>query len=446
MSSCFARSAVVAGGFCRGLLLALALAAAAGAQGAAVDQPLRISANGRYLIDRHDAPFLLQGDAAWSLIANLSNEDAERYLKDRHDKGFNAVLVNLLEYKFAKNAPRNLYGEAPFTDMKDWSHQNEAYFQHADWVIRKAAEYGIVVLLAPVYLGYPGAGEGFYDEVLANGPQHMLQYGEFLGRRYQDFDNIIWVMGGDRNPGEAREDVDLVAYGIRELDRRHLFTAHCFPESNPIEQYPGSWLDIDTTYTYLLPHQKLTEDYNRSPTKPNFLIESSYEGEHNSSAVQIRRQAYWTILSGAFGQVFGNRPIWLFDPGWQAALDSTGSSDMMRWGRLFRSQRWFDLVPDQKHQVVTGGLGEFNGLDYLTAARTADGTLVMAYMPSARTITVDMTQIAGHTVRASWVDPSTGTARKAGRFTTAGSHEFTPPGSGDWVLILHSDAGGAGRS
>ena len=146
------------------------------------------------------------------------------------------------------------------------------------------------------------------------------------------------------------------------------------------------------------------------------------------------------------GQVFGNRPIWLFDPGWQAALDSTGSSDMMRWGRLFRSQRWFDLVPDQKHQVVTGGLGEFNGLDYLTAARTADGTLVMAYMPSARTITVDMTQIAGHTVRASWVDPSTGTARKAGRFTTAGSHEFTPPGSGDWVSILHSDAGGAGRS
>jgi hypothetical protein len=444
MSSCFARSAVAVA-FRRGLLLALALMAA-GAQGAALDQPLRISANGRYLIDRHDVPFLLQGDAAWSLIANLSNEDAERYLKDRHDKGFNAVLVNLLEYKFAKNPPRNLYGEAPFADMKDWSHQNEAYFQHADWVIRKAAEYGIVVLLAPVYLGYPGAGEGFYDEVLANGPEHMLEYGEFLGRRYKDFDNVLWVMGGDRNPGEAREDVDMVAYGIRELDHRHLFTAHCFPESNPIEQYPGSWLDIDTTYTYLLPHRKLIDDYNRRPTKPNFLIESSYEGEHNSSAVQIRRQAYWAILSGAFGQVFGNRPIWLFDPGWQAALESTGSSDMMRWGRLFRSRRWFDLVPDQKHVVVTGGLGEFNGLDYLSAARTVDGTLVMAYMPSARTVTIDMTQIAGRTARVSWMDPSTGKSRNAGRFTTVGSREFTPPRSGDWVLILHSDAGGAGRS
>ena len=222
--------------------------------------------------------------------------------------------------------------------------------------IRKAAKYGIVVLLAPVYLGYPGAGEGFYDEVLANGPQRMLQYGEFLGRRYQAFDNIIWVMGGDRNPGQAREDVDLVAYGIRELDRRHLFTAHCRAEFPPAEEYPGSWLNIGNTYSGSIVHNFLIEDYNRSPTKPNFLIESSYEGEQLLGGADSPPSVL-DGLSGAFGQVFGNRPIWLFDPGWQAALDSTGSSDMMRWGRLFRSQRWFDLVPDQKHQVVTGGSG-----------------------------------------------------------------------------------------
>jgi hypothetical protein len=408
------------------------------AQADELDQPLRRSANDRYLVDRNDAPFLAQGDAAWSLIANLTKEDAERYLKDRHAKGFNVILVNLVEYKFAKNAPRNVYGAAPFPDMKDWSIRNEEYFNHADWVIHKAADYGITVLLAPVYLGYPGAGEGFYEEVLANGPERMLQYGEFLGQRYKEFDNIIWVMGGDRNPGEAREDIDMVVYGIRRFDRRHLFTAHCFPEAIPSEQYPGSWLDIASTYAYRLPHQYLIEDYNRVPTKPFFLLETSYEGEHNASAVQIRRQAYWAVLSGAFGHVFGNRPIWLFDAGWPEALDGQGSSDMMRWGQLFRSQRWFDLVPDQKHQVVTKGLGEFNGLDYLTAARTKDGSSVIAYMPSARTITVEMTQLVGHAVHASWMNPRTGKLQSAGRFSPTGSREFVPPGEGDWVLILDS--------
>jgi hypothetical protein len=401
-----------------------------------VGQPLRVSADGRHLIDRQGAPFLLQGEAAWSLIANLSKEEAERYLKDRHDKGFNAILVNLLEYKFAKSAPRNVYGAAPFADMKDWSVRNEEYFRHADWVIRKAGEYGIVVLLAPVYLGYPGAGEGFYEEVLANGPERLLEYGNFLGRRYKDFDNIIWVMGGDRNPGDAREDIDMIAYGIRQFDRHHLFTAHCYPESIAVDQYPGSWLDIANTYTYLLPHQSLIAAYNRVPTQPFFLIESSYEGEHNSSAVQIRRQAYWAVLSGGFGHVFGNKPIWLFDPGWPAAMDSTGSLDLMQWGRFFRSRRWFDLVPDQKHEVVTDGLGEFNGLDYLSAARTADGSLGLAYMPSARTVTVDMSRLVGQAVAVSWVNPHTGKSQSAGRFAPSGLRQFAPPGKGDWLLIL----------
>jgi len=429
------------------VMLALAtctgLSAGACAGAARSDGPLRISASGRYLIDRNGKPFLLQGDAAWSLIANLTDGAAEDYLRDRHTKGFNAVLVNLLEYKFARRAPRNVYGVPPFADMEDWSVPNEAYFAHADKVIRIAARYRITVLLAPVYLGYPGAGEGFYHEVLANGPERMLAYGRFLGARYRSFDNIIWVMGGDRNPGPAREDIDMVAYGIRELDRRHLFTAHCFPDCHPVEQYPGSWLDIESTYTYGLVHDSLIDDYDRMPIKPFFLIESSYEGEHDSSPVQIRRQAYWAVLSGGFGHVFGNRPIWLFAPGWQQALSSTGSIDMMYWGRFFRSTRWFDLVPDQKHEVVTSGLGEFNGLDYLMAARTPDGGCVIAYMPTARTITVDMSKLAGPTARVTWMNPSTGTSQSAGQLPARGIRSLTPPGDGDWVLRL--DSGGCGH-
>ncbi len=420
-------------------LLALSVVAAASgawAQDAAVGGPFRISENHRYLIDSHDTPFLLQGDAAWSLIANMTSENAEIYMRNRRAKGFNAILVNLIEHKFARNAPKDLYGEAPFPDMHDFSVQNEKYFAHADWVIRKAAENGLVVLLAPVYLGYVGKDEGFYDEVMANGAEKCLAYGRFLGRRYGSFDNVIWVMGGDRDPGAARENVDMVAYGIRESDRRHLMTAHCNSESAPAEQYPGTWLQVSTSYAYEIVHLRLSWDYERKPAMPLFLIESIYEGEHNSTELQVRRQAYWAVLCGEFGHVMGNCPIWLFDPGWQAAMDKPGSVAMMHWGRLFRSRPWYNLTPDVDHKVVTAGLGEFWGLDYLTAAAASDGSTVMAYLPSERTVSVDLSRMPKGHANAWWFDPRLGTASFAGSYPTDGLRQLAPPSPGDWVLVL----------
>ena len=110
----------------------------------------------------------------------------------------------------------------------------------------------------------------------------------------------------------------------------------------------------------------------------------------------------------------GNRPIWLFDPGWEAALDSTGARDMARLEALFLSRPWYQLVPDQKHEVVVDGLGEFRGLDYLAAARTEDGETVIAYMPNARPIAVDMTKLKGKTVRGWWFNPRTGKSNQRG--------------------------------
>src|SRR5262249_29223101 len=111
---------------------------------------------------------------------------------------------------------------------------------------------------------------------------------------------------------------------------------------------------------------------------------------------------------------------------------------------LFRPRRWFDLVPDQAHTVVTGEITTFGSIDYVTAARTPDGKLVMAYTPSARTLTVDMSRLSGP-VKARWYDPA------AGRFvdiagsllSNTGVQAFTTPGNNgdgpgntDWVLVL----------
>jgi hypothetical protein len=420
--------------------------------------PLEVHTNKRYLVDQNNTPFLMQGEAAWSLIPQLNAAEVEQYLNNRRQKGFNAILVNLIEHRFFKHPPLNAAGDGPFTTPGDFSTPNEKYFGYADWVIRKAAQNGIYVLLDPIYLGYVGTDDGWVEEALANGPEECLNYGRYLGKRYEDFDNIIWIMGGDRHPRPALEDVDMIALGIKEYDQRHLLSAHCEPDHSAVDDYSGGrWLDFNTIYTYEIVHARLLQDYNRTPVAPFILIESSYEGEHNSSEVQIRRQAYWSVLCGGFGHVFGNNPIWHFDaPGflahfanavqplrkmsWQQAMDLPGSVSMEFWGKLFHSRNWYDLVPDQKHEVVTSGLGEFRGLDYLAAARTSDGSTVIAYLPTSRTISVDMSKVAGREVKAWWFDPKNGKALDAGKYPASGSREFTPPGEGDWVLVLDDAA------
>jgi Putative collagen-binding domain of a collagenase len=79
--------------------------------------------------------------------------------------------------------------------------------------------------------------------------------------------------------------------------------------------------------------------------------------------------------------------------------------------------------------------------DYCTAARTEDGSYVVACMPTARTITVNMKSLKG-AATAEWFDPTDGTYRIIpGRFANKGSRQFTPPdknheGASDWVFML----------
>jgi hypothetical protein len=403
--------------------------------------PVKVAPDHRHLVTHGGIPYLVQGDAAWSIISGLTNEEAEFYLEDRRQKGFNSIIVNLIEHKF--RGPDNRYGVGPFNTPGDFSTPNEKYFEHADWVIRKAAEKGIQVFLAPIYLGYKGTDEGWIKETLANGPEKSLNWGRYVGKRYAGFDNLVWMIGGDRNPEEAREDVDAVVQGIKEFDQRHIVTAHCAPENSALDQYKqDGWLDLNDTYTYQIVHSVLQNDYDRTPTMPYVLIETTYEGEHNASAVQIRRQAYWTLLSGAAGQFMGNRPIWLFDPGWQAALNSTGARDMVRLNDLFTSRPWFNLIPDVKHEVVFSGLGEFNGLDYVTAAWTKDGGTAIAYLPTARAVMVEMSKISGKRATVWWYNPRTGSSALIGQFPTTGKRRFAPPGEGDWVLVVDDSSRG----
>src|SRR5581483_5911810 len=182
----------------------------------------------------------------------------------------------------------------------------------------------------------------------------------------------------------------------------------------------------------------LQRDWQRDPVWPFYLIESTYEGEHNASDLQIRRQAYWSVLCGGNGHCMGNAPIWWFGPGWEAALEMPASVAMARWGAFFRRLPWADLVPDFDRAIVTAGLGEARGLDRVTASATPDRRLAVAYLPAPRAATVQLGALAGPTVRVDWFEPATGRRVSGGTLVASGAATLMPPFREDAALTLET--------
>jgi hypothetical protein len=103
-------------------------------------------------------------------------------------------------------------------------------------------------------------------------------------------------------------------------------------------------------------------------------------------------------------------------------------------GKLFGSRAFYLLRPDQTNTVMTSGVQ--TGDTKATTSRANDGRLVVAYMPSGRTVTISMSQVSGGSAKAWWFNPRTAEATLIGTYPTTGSTNFTPPDTNDWVLVV----------
>jgi hypothetical protein len=181
------------------------------------------------------------------------------------------------------------------------------------------------------------------------------------------------------------------------------------------------------------------------------LTDAQYENErgndNGSTIEELRAQAYWVCLSGAFGHTFGNCPVWHFGSSsswcgltnWKQALDGASSACMAYVPKLFNSRSWHLLAPDFNHTVLTAGYGTSGDADYVTAARCSDGSSIIAYLPTSRQVTIDMTKVGGAQAKCWWYRPSDGTASLIGTYDNAATRAFTPS-AGDWVLVIDNAA------
>lgn len=400
--------------------------------------PLRVSPNGRYLVSASQTPYLLFADTGWMLFANLSDTDVKVYLDDRKSKGFNSVLAYIAPFK--TDAP-NKAGHSAFHD-RNLAAPNDAYFEHVDWVLAQAAARDMQLILCPAEMD--SAGELYTAD-------KARKLGRYLGQRYQNVPNIIWFTGGDIAPEEpARQEIAReLAIGIREQDKRHLITMHPrYRLSSSKWFHRDEWLGFNMYQTFSRGSTKAyvlaRSDYALHPVKPTWLAEPNYEGgKGENTAYDMRTSAGWSFFSGTLGIAYGADKVWMFDdPGqaWKNNLNMAGAWHLSHMVEAIRSRPWYKLVPDFEHKLVTDGYGEFGKSNYAAAALAGDGSFAMAYLPDARSMTIDMGQFnSGKTVK--WFDPTSNAYTVGVTHPNRGSLTLPPrppnsAGQSDWILVI----------
>ena len=428
-------------------------------------QRLVVSENHRYLVTEDGQPFFWMADTAWELFHRCDREEADMYLEKRAEQGFNVVQAVALAEIDGLNTP-NPYGHTPLLN-NDPATPNEAYFEHVDYIITKADELGIYIALLPTW------GDKLFKNNWGVGPeifngQNAREFGKWIGNRYKDRDNIVWIIGGDRNPREGTDDVEVwnqLAEGIAESAGGYdntLMSFHPQPQ-----KWGGSstwfhlqpWLDFNMHQTGHCAdkgtYQHIRHDYALTPVKPVLDGEPLYEDHPNcfrpdelghSVPEDIRRIMYWNVFAGAFGQTYGCHDVWqMFKQGrdpinrplrpWPVALDLPMANQVKHLKNLMLSRPFLSRIPDPA--IVPGAQEENN--DYVIATRDQNGTYAMIYFPTGKATDLDLSSLNGSQLNAWWYDPRTGASFRGETLSKSSLLSITPPSSGkgnDWVLVI----------
>jgi hypothetical protein len=433
---------------------------------------IQVHLDARFLMTATGMPFFWLADTAWELFHRLTRDEARRYLANRAQKSFTVIQAVILAEFDGLRAPTP-DGLLPLEDG-DPTRPNEAYFAHVDEVIRMAAGYGLYIGLLPTWgdkvTPMWGAGPAVFDE------ENARVYGEFLGRRYAEDTNIIWILGGDRPAVHVGQDWRplwrAMAAGIKEgAGGQPLITYHPpggLHRSTSVHLHEEEWLDFNMIQSghgggHDVPvWEAIARDYALAPTRPTVDAEPNYE-DHPVSPWpswdpangyflddDVRRQSYRSVFAGGCGVTYGHHSIWQFcstrytpvnhpNRYWWEAMDRPGAAQMVHLRQLMESRPYFSRIPDDSLIRSENGAGG----EHLTATRDRDGRYAMVYFPDAvRSATIDLSQISGP-LKAWWYDTHTGLSQQIGEFPNAGEQRFTTPLEWhDWVLVLDDRSAG----
>ena len=300
-------------------------------------------------------------------------------------------------------------------------------------------------------------------------PEQAAVYGRMFAQRYARFPNIVWMTGGDYSPetddpaagSESDHVLRGMLEGIRAAGSDRPFSIQLGPQKSLSTDNPF-WeplVDWNFVYTYLPTYRAVLDGYERPAgardPRPAVFSEGNYEGENNqpdtapTTDETLRRQALWALTSGSPGEFRGSDD-WEFRDGWESRLDTPAVTQLEAIRDLWASWAWWRLVPDVDEPFVLDGRGtrstddemvDVLDDDYVTAARTPDGSLAVVYVPTQRTSRLERALIPpGATL--GWIDPADAAAPSLPAEIDRDGNVAIPgtnvDGDRDWLLVVEA--------
>lgn len=428
------------------------------AQSPAKNGRLVVSKDGYALQFEDGTPFFWLGDTGWEMFSRLTLEEMKVYLDNRAAKGFNVIQVSGLSVHDLKSP--NRYGELPLDNL-DPLKPNERYFAVIDSVMSYALKRNLFIGLVATW------GDKVVEETFDSTKAYA--YGKWLGIRYKNFSNIVWIVGGDQSPVKGTSDYRSIwramANGIIDgTGHRCLITYHPAGERSSSEWlHKEPWLDFNMIQSS---HGRqdcpvwdmVRKDRSNVPSKPTLDSEPNYE-DHPINPwpkwnvdngyfrdYDVRKQIYRSVFAGGFGVTYGHHAIWQFlsereevinyaDRGWVNAMDRPGAYQAGHLRKLIESRPMRQRVPDLT--MIAEGQGE--GSEHIEAFRSMDNSYAMIYLPIGKKIALDMSFMRCKNIIAWWFNPKDASIQKIGVLPRTARMEFTSPLHGaenDWVLVV----------
>ena len=424
---------------------------------------LKVAASDQFLEFADGTPFMYLGDTAWELFHRLTKSETEKYLENRRQKGFTVIQAVVLAELDGLNTP-NAEGNKPLINNNPET-PNPKYFEHIDWVVKKAEEKGLFIGMLPTW-GDKVEKLWGVGPVIFN-PENAAIYGKFIGNRYRSSPNIIWILGGDRSGGGDNYAVwNAMGEAIKSADPNHLMTFHPIGQKSSSEWFHHcDWLDFNmiqsghSQRSYGIYKQLLIPDYQRIPQKPVLDGEPRYEDHPVGRKpdvlgwfddTDVRQAMYWSLFSGAFGHTYGCHAVWqMLAQGrqpigfarnsWEKDLDLPGAWELIHARHLLESRPFLEKVPFQM-MVKNEYMQE---TDYIVSARGKN--YIFVYIPTGLEAQINMSLCGWQRAKAWWYNPRNGEATEIGTYPARDIKTFTPPGKGrgnDWVLVLDNQKTG----